>query len=226
MNFEQSDLRLASFWPSKPSNWHIAIAHQACDKRAFAMTLQGSNDAIAATRPAWVGVAGRACGRGWSDFVANPNLPDYQPPARLNYLDQWSEADRQTYYTLQGTQIKGLEYDWLRALELPCSRDRFAIPNYLARFGFLVDPAQRATALKPGNLPVGFARHEDAETGRAYLDVTCAGCHTGALRYGGQAIRIDGGAAITAYGMAASTSTKARVLHSTSRACAVSPTEK
>gem|GEM_PF-2488162 len=39
-------------------------------------------------------------------FVANPNLPDYQPPARLNYLDQWSEADRQIYYyTPQGTQV-------------------------------------------------------------------------------------------------------------------------
>lgn len=55
---------------------------------------------------------------------------------------------------------------------------------------------QRATALNPGNLPVGFARHEDAESGRAYLDVTCAAYHTGALRFGGQAIRIDGGAAL------------------------------
>jgi len=32
--------------------------------------------------------------------------------------------------------------------------------------------------------------------------------------------------ATTAYGMAACTSTKARLLHSTSRACAVSPTER
>ncbi|MGK9066493.1 di-heme-cytochrome C peroxidase [Stutzerimonas chloritidismutans] len=130
-------------------------------------------------------------------FVAFPNLPEYEAPKGLRYLDQWSEADRQTYYyTPQGTQVKGLEYDWFTALELPFNEDRFATPAYLARFGFLVDPAQRATALNPGNLPVGFARHEDDESGRAYLDVSCAACHTGELRYQGQAIRIDGGAAM------------------------------
>ncbi|MGM3389905.1 hypothetical protein KXR94_19845 [Stutzerimonas stutzeri] len=130
-------------------------------------------------------------------FVAYPNLPEYEAPEALHYLDQWGEADRQTYYyTPQGTQVKGLEYDWFGALERPFSQDRFATPDYLARFGFLVDPAQQPTALNPGNLPVGFARHEDDETGRAYLDVTCAACHTGELRYNGQAIRIDGGAAM------------------------------
>jgi len=130
-------------------------------------------------------------------FVAYPNLPEYEAPEALHYLEQWDATQRQTYYyTPQGTQVKGLEYDWFRALELPFSRDKFATPDYLARFGFLVDPAQKATALNPGNLPVGFARHEDDETGRAYLDVTCAACHTGELRYGGQAIRIDGGAAM------------------------------
>jgi len=108
-------------------------------------------------------------------FVAYPNLPDYEAPKALRYLDQWSEKDRQTYYyTPQGTQVKSLEYAWFSALELPFSRAKLATPDYLARFGFLVDPAQKATALNPGNLPVGFARHEDDETGRAYLDVTCA----------------------------------------------------
>jgi hypothetical protein len=130
-------------------------------------------------------------------FVSYPNLPEYEAPEGLLYLDQWSEADRQTYYyTPQGTQVNGLEYAWFQALELPFSKDKFAAPDHLARFGFLIDPGQRATALNPGNLPVGFARHEDYETGRAYLDITCAACHTGELRYNGQAIRIDGGAAM------------------------------
>lgn len=129
-------------------------------------------------------------------FVAYPNLPSYDAPEGFRYLDQWSEADRQTYYyTPQGTQVKGLEYDWFRALELPFGRNKFSTPEYLARFGFLVAPGQQASALNPGNLPVGFARHVDDETGRAYLDVSCAACHTGELRYKGQAIRIDGGAA-------------------------------
>ncbi|WP_298188898.1 cytochrome c [uncultured Pseudomonas sp.] len=130
-------------------------------------------------------------------FIANPNLPVYQQPDTLHYLDQWSAEKRQTYYyTPQGTQVKGLRYEWFSALELPLSTDKFAAPDYLARFGFLIDPAQQATPLNPGNLPVGFARHADAETGEHYLDISCAACHTGELRYKGQAVRIDGGAAL------------------------------
>ncbi|NQD93149.1 hypothetical protein HP532_10880 [Pseudomonas sp. CrR25] len=130
-------------------------------------------------------------------FIANPNLPNYQKPEKLHYLNQWSEEERQTYYyTPQGTRVKGLRYEWFGALELPLSETKFATPDYLARFGFLVDPAQRPTERNPANLPVGFARHEDNETGIRYLDISCAACHSGELRYQGQAIRIDGGAAL------------------------------
>ena len=83
-------------------------------------------------------------------YVANPRLPAYQPPQQVHYLEQWSAADRQTYYfTPQGTQVKGLRYEWFGALELPFSEQRFAAPEYLARFGFLVDPAQKATPFSP-----------------------------------------------------------------------------
>ena len=130
-------------------------------------------------------------------FVANPNLPSYQKPEKLHYLEQWSPALRQTYYyTPQGTRVKGLRYDWFSALELPLSSSKIASPDYLARFGFLIDPEQQATAANPANLPVGFARHTDDETGAQYLDISCAACHTGELRYNGQAVRIDGGAAL------------------------------
>ncbi len=130
-------------------------------------------------------------------FVAYPNLPAYQQPEKLHYLDQWSKEDRETfYYTPQGTQVKGLRYTWFGALEMPLGSSKFAAPTYLARFGFLVDPQQQATALNPANLPVGFTRHEDSETGLDYLDISCAACHTGQLRYKGQTIRIDGGAAL------------------------------
>ncbi|MBP3364700.1 MAG: hypothetical protein J6L74_13045, partial [Pseudomonas sp.] len=84
-------------------------------------------------------------------FVANPKLPAYQPVQQLHYLDQWSPAERQTYYyTPQGTQVKGLHYDWFSALELPFSKQSFAAPEYLARFGFLIDPQQQASAANPG----------------------------------------------------------------------------
>lgn len=129
-------------------------------------------------------------------YVANPKLPDYVPVQQVHYQDQWSAADRQVYYfTPQGTQVKGLRYNWFSALELPFSEQRFAEPANLARFGFLVDPRQQATPQNPGNLPVGFARHKNAGSNDEFLDITCAACHTGELRFNGQALRIDGGSA-------------------------------
>ncbi|WP_413792171.1 MULTISPECIES: di-heme-cytochrome C peroxidase [unclassified Pseudomonas] len=129
-------------------------------------------------------------------YVANPRLPFYNPVEQVHYLDQWSTAERQTYYfTPQGTQVKGLRYDWFTALELPFSQQRFASPEYLARFGFLIDPAQKASPDNPGNLPVGFARHQNPGSTDQFLDITCAACHTGELHFKGQAIRIDGGSA-------------------------------
>ncbi|RMH86025.1 hypothetical protein EA796_06195 [Pseudomonas sp. AOB-7] len=130
-------------------------------------------------------------------YIANPNLPTFEQPSQLHYLEQWSDEERQTYYyTPQGTTVKGLRYDWFNALEMPFGSAKFARPEYLARFGFLTDPNQRATPLNPGNLPVGFARHQDDESGEHFLDISCAACHTGELRYQGQAVRIDGGAAL------------------------------
>ncbi|MCF4998280.1 c-type cytochrome [Pseudomonas syringae] len=129
-------------------------------------------------------------------YIANPKLPFNTPVQQLHYLDQWSEHERQIYYfTPQGTQIKGLRYEWFQALELPFSQQRFASPEYLARFGFLTDPKQKATSDNPGNLPVGFARHQNPGSQEQYLDITCAACHTGELHFNGQAVRIDGGAA-------------------------------
>jgi len=129
-------------------------------------------------------------------YVANPKLPAWSPPQQVHYLEQWSAADRETYYfTPQGTQVKGLRYDWFTALELPFSQQRFAAPEYLARFGFLVDPGQKPTLNNPGNLPAGFTRHQNTGSPDVFLDVTCAACHTGELRFKGQAVRIDGGSA-------------------------------
>ncbi|MHC8393730.1 di-heme-cytochrome C peroxidase [Pseudomonas sp. LB3P93] len=130
-------------------------------------------------------------------YVANPKLPTWSPAHEVRYLEQWSAADRQTYYfTPQGTQVKGLRYDWFKELELPFSEQRFAAPEYLARFGFLIDRDQRDSPNNnPGNLPVGFARHQNPGSQDEYLDITCAACHTGELRFNGQAVRIDGGSA-------------------------------
>lgn len=127
-------------------------------------------------------------------YVARPNLPAYTPPERVQYLPQWSDADRQRYYTTpQGTQVKGLRYQWFTALEQPFSAAPFALQSNLGRFGFVFDnPSNTANT---GRLPVGFTQHVDGVDGQRYLDLTCAACHTGELRYQGTALRIDGGAA-------------------------------
>jgi mono/diheme cytochrome c family protein len=127
-------------------------------------------------------------------YLAWPNLPAYTAPAQVQYLPQWTEADRQTYYfTPQGTQVKGLRYQWFTALEQPFSATPFAVQANLGRFGFLFD--DRPTAANPGHLPVGFTQHLNPADGQRYLDITCAACHTGELRYQGTALRIDGGTA-------------------------------
>ncbi|MEG7360989.1 cytochrome c [Pseudomonas citronellolis] len=137
-------------------------------------------------------------------YVAHPNVPQYTAPDKLNLLPQWDQQAREHYYyTPQGTQVKGLLYDWFIHLRQPFSSEKFAAPANLARYGFLIDPEQLKPAKErkldpnnPGNLPVGFARHRNGESGPEYLDITCSACHTGELRYNGQAVRIDGGAAM------------------------------
>lgn len=63
-------------------------------------------------------------------YVANPKLPVWSPVQQVHYLDQWSASDREIYYfTPQGTEVKGLRYDWFKALELPFSQQRFAAPE-------------------------------------------------------------------------------------------------
>ncbi|HET7843809.1 MAG TPA: hypothetical protein VFL14_06640, partial [Xanthomonadales bacterium] len=88
-------------------------------------------------------------------FVGKPNamIPADEPVDEVVYLDQgWgTTADspqRQTYYyTPQGTSLPQgalttpLRYDWFLALELPFNEGRFAAPEHMRRYRFLVDAA-------------------------------------------------------------------------------------
>ncbi|KAA9134122.1 cytochrome c [Marinihelvus fidelis] len=137
-------------------------------------------------------------------------VPEIEPPGRVVYLDQgWGvgreAVDRQTYYyTPQGTGnvLRNMRYDWFVNLELPWGRQRLADPNQMRAYGFQVDT--EATDANPHLLPVGFTRHFDPQLGENVLDVTCAACHTGALRVRKDdgstvSLRIDGGQAMHAF---------------------------
>jgi len=125
---------------------------------------------------------------------------------RVVYEDQgWGPgveaASRQTYYyTPQGAVLKDLRYSWFRHLEMPWSRTKISDPAVMRRYGFLVDPP---TPQNPDGMPVGFAKHYDAQLNEELLDITCAACHTGQLnvtRNGRTtALRIDGGSALHAF---------------------------
>ena len=131
--------------------------------------------------------------------ACEPALPPPEEPTRLVYANPgWTHRDRQIYYyTPQGTELHGVRYSWLRNLELPFSDQRLADPELLARMGFILDPHANPAA-NPGGLPIGLTHHADPEGGDAFVDITCAACHTGQLHYEGTAIRIDGGQAMHA----------------------------
>jgi len=127
-------------------------------------------------------------------------IPD---PDSVVYLGQnWGEAatsdDRlDFYYTAQGAFLQSIRYEWFANLERPWKKDRFASPQYMRSYGFIVDPAN--SSKNPGGLPVGFARRYAVRDNEMMVDVTCAACHTGELlvvKDGKRiSVRIDGGSA-------------------------------
>ena len=143
----------------------------------------------------------------WLIHYPSTQTVDAEPVDEYVNLGQgWGDAREAAlrqgyYYTPQGTSLKDLRYRWLVALELPWGRRKFADPEHLRAFGFVVDPV--ASPQNPDHLPVGFTRHFDPALGEDVLDLTCAACHTGEIhaqangkRY---AIRIDGGPATHAF---------------------------
>ena len=152
---------------------------------------------------------------GFVVFVVYPtkSIPSYEHVDDYVYLDQgWGthadSPDRQTYYyTPQGTSmpqgafITPLRYAWFVNLEMPLDEHRFAEPEHLQRYRFIVDP--QPTERNPDRLPVGFTRHFDMALGEYVLDITCAACHTGEIHAHKDgktyALRIDGGQAMHAF---------------------------
>jgi cytochrome c5 len=148
-------------------------------------------------------------------FVLWPvhTIPALEPVDEYVWLDQgWgagqdSPLRQRYYYTAQGTSVPqgasvgAVRYDWFVNLELPLSRERFAAPEHMRKYRFLVDPSPSES--NPHQLPIGFTRHFDPGIGEDVLDITCAACHSGEIHFTEdgktRAIRIDGGPAMHAF---------------------------
>ena len=143
-------------------------------------------------------------------FYPSTQVPKHEPAKRIVYLDQgWgpnlTSDDRQAYYyTPQGVgwAITHMRYSWFVNLERPWGKRRFADPEHMAAYGFIVD--DRDTRANPDHLPVGFTKYYDAGIRDEVLDITCAACHTGGLLVTqpdgpSVGIRIDGGQALHAF---------------------------
>lgn len=115
--------------------------------------------------------------------------------ASVVQLDQgWDDAVRDEVHHLSfGSRI--VPYDWLLHLEQAGNAEALRSDRHLAGLGFIAGSASHAN---PDALPIGFSRAVDG-TGEAWAGLTCAACHTGALRYRSHELQIEGGAALIDY---------------------------
>ena len=167
----------------------------------------------------WLGgllALGAVAGAGlYAWFVLWPvnSIPALERVDEYVWLDQgWGQGQNTPmrehyYYTAQGTSMPqgaslgAVRYSWFVNLELPLSHDRFAAPDHMRRWRFLVDPAP--TPANPDQLPIGFTRHFDPRHRRGR-----ARHHLRGLPHGRDSlhpswqdprVRIDGGPAMHAF---------------------------
>lgn len=56
-------------------------------------------------------------------YVANPNLPSFDPPKELHYLQQWNDEQRQTYYyTPRAPRLRACATTGLQRWRCPSAR--------------------------------------------------------------------------------------------------------
>jgi mono/diheme cytochrome c family protein len=159
---------------------------------------------------AFLGVGILVCALGFFlVYYPSSKVPDFQPVDQHVYLSQglgWTGGQNEPlrqffYFTPQGAGLKDIRYSWFVNLEVPWGKTKFADPQRMSAYGFLVDKAP--SEQNPGGLPVGFTSHYDPKFGEKVLDLSCAACHTAELtvakngkRYG---LRVDGGPAMHSF---------------------------
>lgn len=118
-----------------------------------------------------------------------------KPMADVVYLDQgWTDENnfRDISYNLtQGSQL--IPYEIFMGLEVQENKDKLHSVKVMDTLRFL--PSYDASPHNPDKLAVGFVKDID-KTGKEWIGLTCAACHTGQIDVNGVSIRLDGAPAM------------------------------
>lgn len=135
---------------------------------------------------------------------AEPTVPCL---GNLTCLSQgWNDSDRNIWYRLsQGSRL--LPLDWMQALELAGSQEKFLSDTNIKRLGYISEPVSPANPL---GLPIGFVVDDNpgrsadlmCETfpatcanktmRRPWIGMNCSACHTSEVEFNGKTMRVEG----------------------------------
>lgn len=143
-----------------------------------------------------------------------PMLPEYQQTEATILVNQigWPKENSEWFHhASQGTATIPIPYEWFIALEAPKQNPWFIFlgandsftEEYILRLGFI---KQEASDINPDSLPIGIAKTKSIyfagiDRKATAAGLTCAGCHTGQLIFGGKRFVVDGGPAMIDSGL-------------------------
>ncbi|HNJ90889.1 MAG TPA: di-heme-cytochrome C peroxidase [Nitrosomonas sp.] len=115
-------------------------------------------------------------------------LVDGKVQSRVELDQGWSQEIRQLFwFTSQGSRI--IPYNWFAWLEQADNNSLFRNVEHMEMLRYL---PMNSSKLNPAGLPIGFALDTDHSTGRKWVGLTCAACHTNQIDYQGTRMLIEG----------------------------------
>lgn len=113
---------------------------------------------------------------------------DGEVPPRIEIDQGWNQEIRQLFwFTSQGSRI--IPYNWFAWLEQADNDSLFRNVEHMEMLRYL---PMNSSKLNPAGLPIGFALDINQSTGRTWVGLTCAACHTNQIDYQGTRILVEG----------------------------------
>lgn len=116
-------------------------------------------------------------------------------PERTELDQNWDYKTRMDFwFTSQGSRV--VPYDWFTWLEMADSDVLFRDSAHMEELRYL---PYKASSMNPSGLPIGFAIDKDENTGRTWMGLTCAACHTNQIDYGAHKLLVEGAPTLANY---------------------------